>query len=270
MSLRISVAIMTAALAIGTGTAANGSRAAPEAESCDAQPVVEQFFAALNAGDLVRLDALFGREDEGWKWYSISDRIGQRLGYLESMNRSTLRAYFASRIARHEQFRLLRIDEGGSGNFGIVVERRADDLRGGEWVQRHGKGWVSCTTRKINVWSLGGAPPPRTFGPCPQGTLPLARADLPAASRAVLRFVRDVYSEMSPALDITGARVTRAALAPGNVLGYAARVKCGRTIQSRTAVVALRLPRVTPEHRGRPAFYASRTRAGWLVWRLVP
>ena len=91
----------------------------------------------------------------------------------------------------------MRVDENGTGNFGISVERRADDLRDGNWVQRGGKGWVSCTTGKLNVWSLGGAPPPRTFGPCPQGTLPLARTDLAAASAAVLRFVRDVYSEMS-------------------------------------------------------------------------
>jgi ketosteroid isomerase-like protein len=270
MSLRFSVAIATAALTLGAGWAANGSRAAPAAESCDARPVVEQFFAALKAGDLARLDELFGREDEGWRWYSIADRAGQRLGYADSMNRSSLRAYFTSRIARHEQFRLLRIDENGSGNFGIVVERRADDLREGRWVERHGKGWVSCTTRKINVWTLGGAPPPSTFGPCPQGVLPLARTDLLRASETVLRFVRDVYSEMSPALDITGARVTRAALAPGNVLGYAARVKCGRAIQSRTAVVEVKLPRVTRASRSVLAFYASRTRAGWLVWRLVP
>ena len=186
------------------------------------------------------------------------------------MDRSTLRAYFAKRIAQHEEFRVVRLDENGTGNFGIVVERRADDLRDGQWVQRGGKGWVSCTTGTINVWSLGGAPPPRTFGPCPQETLPITRIDLGAASRAVLRFVHEVYFEMVPAYDYTGARVTRAALAPGNVLGYAARVKCGRAIQSRTAVVEVRFPRVAPSDRAARAFYASRTRAGWLVWRLVP
>lgn len=266
MRLRVPVTVATAALALCAGTA----RGAAAAETCDARPVVEQFFAALKAGDLSRLDELFGREDEGWRWYSISDRAGQRLGYSASMDRSTLRAYFASRIAQHEEFRLVRLDENGSGNFGISLQRRADDLRDGNWVQRHGKGWVSCTTGKINVWSLGGAPPPATFGPCPQGTLPIARTDLGAASRAVLRFVREVYSEMAPGLDYTGVRVRRASLAPGNVLGYAARVKCGRAIQSRTAVVEVRLPQVAPSEGGAFAFYASRTRAGWLVWRLVP
>ena len=179
MAWRVLVTAATAMLALCAGTAATASRSA---DSCDARPVVEQFFAALKAGDIERLDELFGTEEEGWRWYSISDRVGQRLG-TSSMRRSTLRPYFASRIARHEQFRIVRIDENGTGNFGISVERRADDLRDGNWVRRGGKGWVSCTTGKLNVWSLGGAPPPRTFGPCPQGTLPLARTDLAAASK---------------------------------------------------------------------------------------
>lgn len=266
MRTRLVVTVVTAVVAFCAG-GVDGPRAAT---SCDARPVVEQFFAALAAGDLDRLDALFGTEAEGWRWYSVGDRAGRRIGYADSMNRSTLRAYFASRIARHERFRLVKIDENGNGNFGILVERRADDLRNGEWVRRQGKGWVSCTARTINVWSLGGAPPPRTFGPCPQGTLPIAASDLPAARRAVVRFVRDVFAEIAPALDVTGARVTRTALAPGNVLGYAARVRCGREIQRRTAVVEVRLPRVAPSPHATPAFYASRTRAGWLVWRLVP
>jgi ketosteroid isomerase-like protein len=265
MAWRVLLTAATAALALCAGTAATASRSA---ESCDARPVLEQFFAALNAGDVSGLDELFAR-DENWRWYSISDRVGQRLGPA-SMQRGSLRSYFAARVARHEEFRLVQLHEAGNGNFGIELLRRADDLRDGTWVRRGGKGWVSCTTGKINVWSLGGAPAPKTFGPCPQGTLPLARTDLAAASKAVLRFVRDVYSEMAPAYDVTGARVTQATLAPGNVLGYTARVKCGLAIQRRTAVVEVRLPRVTPSRYGQPAFYASRTRSGWLVWRLVP
>jgi limonene-1,2-epoxide hydrolase len=266
MAWRVLLTAATVALGLCAGTAATASRSA---ESCDARPVVQQFFAALKAGDVARLDELFGTAEEGWRWYSISDRAGQRLG-AASMRRSSLRAYFAARIGRHEQFRIVRLDENGTGNFGMLLERRADDLRDGSWVRRGGKGWVSCTTGKLNVWSLGGAPPPRTFGPCPQGTFPLTRADLTAASRTVLRFVRDVYSEMAPAYDVTGARVTQAALAPGNVLGYTARVKCGVEIQRRTAVVEVRLPRVAPARFAQPAFYVSLTRSGWLVWRLVP
>lgn len=269
MSLRLCATVATAALALSAGTAATGSRAASTAASCDARSVVEQFFAALGAGELARLDELFARENERWNWYSIADRAGQRFS-PEARNRSTLRAYFASRIAQHEQLRLVRIDENENGNFGVLVERRADDLRDGQWVTRGGKGWVNCVAGKIAVWSLGGAPPPRTFGPCPKGTLPLTRTDLPDASRAVLRFVRDVYSEMVPAFDYTGARVTRAALAAGNTLGYAARVRCSLVVQRRTAVVEVRFPRVAPSDRAARAFYASRTRAGWLVWRLVP
>ena len=171
------------------------------------------------------------------------------------------------RIRRHETFRLLRFEEGGDGNFTFLLRRRADDLRA---VERVGKGWVSCSTGKLGVWGIGGAPTPPTFGPCPRGLLPVARTDVPAATAAVLRFVRDVYSELVPSLDVAGARVTRAGPATGNALGYTARVRCGRAVQQRTIVVAVRFPRVRagdPAAAG--AFYASRTRGGWLVWRLV-
>src|SRR5829696_7517585 len=114
MTWRVLAAATTVAAALSAGTAAT---AAQSVESCEARPVVEQFFAALAAGDLDRLDELFAAESEGWTWYSISDLVGQRLGPA-SMRRSSLRAYFAARIARHERFRLVQIDENGSGNFG--------------------------------------------------------------------------------------------------------------------------------------------------------
>ena len=132
MTLRVLALVSISALALGAATAA-GSRPGP-GETCEARPIVEQFFAALKAGDLVTLDALFAGEQEEWRWYSVSDRAGQRLGAAAS-RRSSLRAYFAARIAKHEQFRLLRLDENGDGNFGLLVERRADDLRNGSWVQ---------------------------------------------------------------------------------------------------------------------------------------
>jgi hypothetical protein len=230
---------------------------------------VEEFMSALNRGDLARLDQLFAREGEGWNWYSVGDRAGQRLTPASHV-RDSLGGYFASRVAEHEQLSLIRIDENGNGNFGLLLVRRADDLRDGEPVQRNGKGWVSCSTGKIGVWSLGGAPPPRSFGPCPQGTLPLRRTDLGAARSAVLRFVRDTLSEMWPGLDLVGARVTQSTPAVGNAKGYHARIKCGRFVQRRTAIIEVRFPRVDPRERlSSSAFYASRTRAGWLVWRLV-
>lgn len=239
---------------------------AAAAASCSVRPTVDSFVAALNRGDLDATDELFAREGEGWVWYFANDRAGRRLGDAAG-RRDTLRAYFAGRIRRHETFRLLRFEEGGTGNFTFLLRRRADDLRP---VDRVGKGWVSCETGKIGVWGIGGAPAPPTFGPCPRGLLAVRRADVPAAAAAVLRFVRDVYSELSPSLDVSGARVTRAAPALGNVLGYTARVRCGREVQRRTIVVGVRFPRMRAgDAAATGAFYVSRTRSGWLVWRLV-
>jgi hypothetical protein len=112
---------------------------------------------------------------------------------------------------------------------------------------------------------VGGAPPSPTFGPCVRGALPLrGPADVDLARAALRRFLRDVYAEVAPSLDVARARITGAAPAVGNVLGYAARVRCGRAVQRRTVVVEVTFPRVRPT-----AFYVSRTRAGWLVWRRV-
>ena len=224
------------------------------------------FVGAFNRGDLAAVDDLFAREGEGWVWYFANDRAGRRLGSAAA-RRDTLRGYFADRIRRHETFRLLRFEEGGDGNFTFLLRRRADDLRA---VERVGKGWVSCSTGKLGVWGIGGAPAPPTFGPCPSSLLPVARTDVPAATAAVLRFVRDVYSEIVPSLDVTGAHATRADPAVGNPLGYTARVRCGRPVQQRTIVVAVRFPRVrAADPAAAGAFSASRTRGGWLVWRLV-
>jgi hypothetical protein len=262
---------LCALAALGTalfaGAALASGRAGAE-DACTARPVIERFFAGLAAGDAAGVDQLFARDGEGWAWYAIADPAGQRLG-SESRSRSTLGAYLAARINQHERITLVTIDENGGGNFTIRVQRRADDLRGGEAVQRVGKGWVSCSTGKINVFLLGGAPTPSTFGPCPRGVLPLTQ-DLRPAGNAVLRFVHRTYSEMSPALDIRGARVVWAKRARGLAEGYTARVKCGNVIQRRTAVVLVRLPQIgTREPNAWLRFYVSRLPTGWLVWRLV-
>ena len=261
------VALVVAVAALSEGAALAGGRSA-EQENCIARPAIERFFAALAAGDATAVEQLFAQEHEGWAWYAIADPAGQRLG-TESRQRSTLGAYLANRIERHERITLVSLDENGSGNFTIRVQRRANDLRDGEPVPRIGKGMVSCSTGKINVFLLGGAPTPRTFGPCPRGALPLTR-DLQAAGSAVLRFLRQTYSEMSPSLDIRGARVLWEKPAPGLTEGYTARVKCGTVTQRRTAVVLVRLPRIgIREPNAQLRFYASRLPSGWLVWRLV-
>lgn len=238
--------------------------------SCEARPVVDEFVDALAAGDVERLEQVFAEKGEGWAWYSVSDRAGQRLR-AESKRRASLAAYFASRIRQNEELRLVRFTEHANGNFTFLLRRRADDLHGGSRaVERLGKGWMRCETRKIGVWSLGGGPAPRSLGPCPSGALAIAETDLPAARRAVLRFARDTLSEMWPGVDLRAARITSASLAPGVPAGYTARVKCGQAVQRRTAVVWVTFPRVSPRE-GNPTvvFYASRLRSGWLVWRLV-
>lgn len=241
---------------------------ADAAASCEARPAVERFFALLAAGDAAAVDALFAQEGEGWAWYAIADPAGQRLG-AASKDRGTLASYFAARTERNERMTVVSLDENANGNFGIRVERMADDLRDGKPVVRLGKGWVSCETGKINVFLLGGAPSPRTFGPCPRGALPLT-GDLRASRNSVLRFVQNTFSEMSPALDIRGARVISAKRASGIAEGYSARVQCGREIQRRTVVVLVRLSRIaTGEPNASLRFYASRLRSGWLVWRLI-
>lgn len=255
-------------LAVGAVVVAGlgAASAAPVASGaeCAARPAVDEFVAALNGGDLDRLDELFAPAGEGWVWYFVNDRAGRRLGSA-ARRRDTLRSYFAGRIAQHETLRVLRFVESENGNFSFVLQRRADDLRAGRPVERGGKGWVSCASGKIGVWGVGGAPAPATFGPCVRGALPLrGDDDLEPARAAVRRFLRDIYAEHAPSLDVAHARITRAAPAAGNVLGYAARVRCGRAVQRRTIVVEVAFPGVRPA-----AFYVSRTRTGWLVWRRV-
>lgn len=260
-STRRRVVVAVAALA---GLAVTAPAQAAPAGGCPTRPAVDAFVAALNGGDLVRLDQVFAQEGAGWVWYFVNDRAGRRLG-AEAERRETLRAYFAVRIARHETLRVLRFEEWANGNFTFVVSRRADDLHGGRPVERAGKGWISCATGTLGVLGLGGAPAPATFGPCVRGALPLRDAgDAARATAATRRFLRGVYAEMAPSLDVAHARIARAGPAAGNVLGYSARVRCGREVQRRTIVVVVVFPRVRPV-----AFYVSRTRAGWLVWRRV-
>ena len=257
-------ALLAAVVAIAAAFALTAEPAV--AETCAARPVVDGFLAALNRGDLDAVDGHFARAGKGWVWYFANDRAGRRLGPA-SRRRDTLRAYFAARIRRHETVRLVRFEESENGNFTFVLRRRADDLRP---VMRVGKGWVSCTSGKLGVWGIGGAPTPASFGPCPVGALPLRPADVDDAGAAVLRFVRDVFAELVPSLDVAGARVTRAGPAAGNLLGYTARVRCSREVQRRTIVVEVRFPHAQADDPvATAAFYVSRTSRSWLVWRRV-
>jgi hypothetical protein len=103
-------------------------------------------------------------------------------------------------------------------------------------------------------------------GNCPTHALPLSARDLPSATAATLRFVAGPWARANPEMDVRGAS-GRAGLAPRNVRGGYARIKCGRTVWRRTAVVFVRLPRMGwSASLSSPVFYASRTSRGWLVW----
>lgn len=263
---RLALGLTVVALATPLIALAAEPAARPGAVSCSARSIVDEFVAAMDQGDLDRLDSLFAGESEGWAWYSVADRSGQRLG-VAARKRATLRAYFAERVRKHEQLRVVEFRESTSGNFTFVVHRRADDLFGGGQVLRLGKGRVLCEAGQVGVWSLGGAPLPRTFGPCPRAILPVSSSDFGAARDAVVRWVGSVYSQVSPATDVRGLRVTGARTAVGTAAGYRARVKCGREIQRRTVIVTVRFPHMSASSGlASASFYASRTRSGWLIW----
>ncbi len=263
---RLAVALTLAALTTPLVALAAEPAASPDAVSCSARSTVDEFVAAIGRGDLDRLDSLFAGESEGWAWYSVADRSGQRLG-VAARKRATLRSYFAERVRQHEQLRIVEFTESSSGNFTFRLQRRADDLFGERLVVRLGKGRVVCEAGQIGVWSLGGAPLPPTFGPCPRDALPVSSTNFGAARAAVMRWVGSVYSQVSPAIDVRGLRATGARTAVGTAVGYRARVKCGREIQRRTVIVTVRFPRMSASSRlASTSFYASRTRTGWLVW----
>jgi hypothetical protein len=118
------------------------------------------------------------------------------------------------------------------------------------------------------VWRPGGQPAPPWFGVCPSGALPLRRSDLPGARAAVMWFVRVLYPDLNGGdVDVRGARAVRMALGTETVRGGYARIKCGRGMRKRTAVVFVQLPAMAPSASLSSAvFYASRTSRGWVVW----
>ena len=131
---------------------------------------------------------------------------------------------------------------------------------------------MSCATGTLGVWGSGRACAGPFFGPCVRGALPLRDARStsgPCDGCDQPRFLRDVYAEMAPSLDVAHARITRADAAVGNVLGYAPRVAAAAGFRDGRSS-SLLLPRVpSGDPPGGAAFYVSRTRAGWLVWRRV-
>jgi hypothetical protein len=137
------------------------------ARPCSASEVgrtVRTFFRAFNAGDRMRLDAVFARDDgdgdagtPSFQWYSIGPP-GARFG-AAAENRATLVRYFLARHRRGERLRLVSLHLGANayGYFHLTFHlyRRARDLpRPGVF---EGKGAAICAgpRARIAVWSVG-------------------------------------------------------------------------------------------------------------------
>ncbi len=219
-SVRVTLAALAAA-AVAAATADHTAAAA----TCSARPAVDAFVIAFNRGDLGAVDDLFAREGEGWVWYFANDRAGQPPRRCR-------------RASRHPCAATSRTGSAGTRRSGCSASTREATA-----TSRSCSGGAPTTCGPSSGSARGGSPAAPassasggsaarrrqpTFGPCPRSLLPVARADVPAATAAVLRFVRRVYSELAPSLDVEGARVTGAGPAVGNALGYTARVRCGR------------------------------------------
>ena len=92
------------------------SDASRAAESCDARPVIEEFFAALKAGDVSRLDELFAHWDS-----SRLDALVRVLGAVEGRQVvvSTCHAALADRLERSCGARVVEL----AGPGGALVPR---------------------------------------------------------------------------------------------------------------------------------------------------
>jgi len=101
-----------------------------------------------------RADKTFAREP-AFEWYSTT-APGSRLN-AAAYDRTTLRAYFRGRIARHERLRLTRLTaryerRRNITNFQGTIARTADDLR---TTAYRFKGAAACSTQtRVIVWSM--------------------------------------------------------------------------------------------------------------------
>src|SRR4051812_2052796 len=114
-------------LAAGTGPAAPSTGCTGPATTA----LVHRFVASYAAGRVAAIDRMWAPEPR-FQWYSTLDP-GRRLG-ARAYDRSTLAAYFRSRVRAHERIRLLELGAGYDPDrklvdFGGKLVRRADDMR---------------------------------------------------------------------------------------------------------------------------------------------
>ena len=131
--------------------------------TCDAAALrrtLAAFVGAYNRGDLRRLDRLFSRAN--FVWYSAG-APGPRF-QPDAGKRGTLIRYFRERHRRGDRMALTGYRFNGYerervlGHFELRGRRRADDFRGGAWIDVAGKGALDCSKAPVTfaVLSLGG------------------------------------------------------------------------------------------------------------------
>jgi hypothetical protein len=102
---------------------------------------------------------------------------------------------------------------------------------------------------------------------CPAAQ-PLTEADLPAAERFLLGWLRTHYQE--DPRDLAGARAT-ATLGAEMPRGGAAAVACGEAVRRRTVEVDVVLPRLeqVSASLSQLSYFVSRTSQGWVAWQRI-
>jgi hypothetical protein len=155
MRMLLASATVIASLAAGAPTAGSTSPCSQQAT----RGVVQAFFNALRARDVDAADRVFATAGT-FRWYSTT-APGRRSGRA-AYARSTLRRYFAARIARKESLRIRMFDFNGTdssrqiSNFAGVLTRAATDLRPTRYRY---KGATTCAASEpqIMVWSMAAA-----------------------------------------------------------------------------------------------------------------
>lgn len=102
---------------------------------------------------------------------------------------------------------------------------------------------------------------------CPEAQV-LTEADLPAAERFLLGWLRTHYQEDPQ--DLAGARAT-ATLGAEMPRGGAAAAACGDTVRRRTVEVDVVLPRLeqVSASLSQLSYFVSRTSQGWVAWQRI-
>jgi hypothetical protein len=157
----LAAVLATLALASLAATGTGATVASPCGRD-SLRTAVGAFVSSFNAGDSLRLDALFA-DEPAFGWYS-SGPPGLRTR-AAAANRATLGAYFRSRHRRQDRLRLIAFrftgNSPGYGNFTLVLKRSAADYRRGAWFRLVGKGAAICSDAppepvRFIVVSLGG------------------------------------------------------------------------------------------------------------------